>query len=388
MKNMVDQHIAVFGESGSGKTVLLSSFYGPTQEKGFAERNRFNVVAESQTQAVSLYQNYVGMRDSRILPEPTQFRSTAYSFLLKMAVRTPGAQKNKPSHDMMRVVWHDYPGEWFEKDVSGEEADRRVEGFRELLGSDVAILLVDAQRLIDNAGQEHAYLKSLFFNYRQGFEALKDSILDDGSPLTRFPRIWMIALSKADLLPDLDVHALKDLVIGKAGADLARLNETISSMVQAPDALSVGDDFLLLSSAKFTPEEIRLEDRIGLDLILPIASVLPYERHLRWVNAKQLPVEVGKRLLSSADALAGVLGGVLGLLARRAPVRIRPVVGLVAGFLSKDKVEQFVEMGRDRLEEVERTAVEKREYLIATLAKFRIDLQAGEADDVLLRSLR
>jgi len=26
-----EQHVAVFGEAGSGKTVLLSSFFGPTQ---------------------------------------------------------------------------------------------------------------------------------------------------------------------------------------------------------------------------------------------------------------------------------------------------------------------------------------------------------------------
>ena len=31
----LEQHIAVFGESGSGKTVLLSSFYGATQEPQF-----------------------------------------------------------------------------------------------------------------------------------------------------------------------------------------------------------------------------------------------------------------------------------------------------------------------------------------------------------------
>lgn len=207
-KKMIERHIAVFGESGSGKTVLLSSFYGPTQEKGFAEKNGFNVVSESRGQANSLFQNYVGMRDDRELPEATRFASTAYSFMLKMAPNSAGGSP-AASHDTMRMVWHDYPGEWFGKDLSGEEANRRVDGFRSLLTSDVAILLVDAQRLIENKGQEHAYLKSLFFTYREGFAALRDDILTDGAPLTRFPRIWMIALSKADLLPDLDVHGFK-----------------------------------------------------------------------------------------------------------------------------------------------------------------------------------
>jgi ABC-type lipoprotein export system ATPase subunit len=31
LKRALEQHIAVFGESGSGKTVMLSSFYGATQ---------------------------------------------------------------------------------------------------------------------------------------------------------------------------------------------------------------------------------------------------------------------------------------------------------------------------------------------------------------------
>ncbi len=377
----LEQHIAVFGESGSGKTVLLSSFFGRTREKGFAERNRFNVVAGDLGQGRALYQNYVGMRDSRTLPEPTQFRSTAYLFTLKMAAKEP------VSRDNMRIVWHDYPGDWFEKDVSGEEALRRVEGFRSLLGSDVAVLLVDAQRLIDNEGQEHAYLKSLFYNYREGFEALKDDILEDSRPLARFPRVWMIALSKADLLPDLDVRAFRDLVIGKAGADLTRLSDTIASMVEAPDALAVGDDFLLLSSARFTPDEILVTERIGVDLMLPIASMLPIERHMHWISSKQLPAKIGKELLNGADVIAGVVGGVLGFLSSRAPAKLRPVVELVAGLLSKEVVEHFTAMGREKLEQVERVALQKRQYLAAVLARFRLDLDEGEADEVLLRSL-
>lgn len=44
-KNKLEQQIAACGESGSGKTVLLSLFFGPTQEERCGERNLFNVVA-------------------------------------------------------------------------------------------------------------------------------------------------------------------------------------------------------------------------------------------------------------------------------------------------------------------------------------------------------
>lgn len=385
-KKAIEQHIAVFGESGSGKTVLLSSFYGRAKEKDFAQRNRFNVVADSQTQANTLYQNYVGMRDSRELPDPTELRSTAYPFTLKMAP-IPGGQQNV-SAGSMQIVWHDYPGEWFEKDVAGAQAERRVEGFRALLGSDVAVLLVDAQRLIDNKDQEHAYLKSLFHNYREGFEALRDDILVGGKPLVRFPRIWMIALSKADLLPELNVQDFQDLVIGKAGTNLTQLSETVSGMVQSPEALSFGDDFLLLSSARFTPDAILVNERIGVDLMLPIASVLPFERHLRWARSKQLPAKIGKELLRSADSVAAAVEGVLGFLATRTSGNLKAVIASIASLLSRDVLGQFTELGREKLEEVERVAVARSDYLAAVLARFRLDLEEGEVNEVLLRSLR
>ena len=70
---------------------------------------------------------------------------------MKLRDRGTNAKSPKP-FDALRLVWHDYPGEWFEEDVSGpEEAQRRVDTFKSLLGSDVAFLLVDGQRLLDNA---------------------------------------------------------------------------------------------------------------------------------------------------------------------------------------------------------------------------------------------
>ena len=102
--------------------------------------------------------------------------------------------------DALRLVWHDYPGEWFTQEPSStEEAARRVETFTKLLKSDVALVLVDGQKLLDHAGEEEKYLKSLLWGLRGGLEKLRDDILTDGEPLTEFPRIWILALSKADL---------------------------------------------------------------------------------------------------------------------------------------------------------------------------------------------
>ncbi len=49
-----EQNIAVFGESGSGKNVLLSSFFGATQEPSFATGSHYKVVADDTGQGTLL----------------------------------------------------------------------------------------------------------------------------------------------------------------------------------------------------------------------------------------------------------------------------------------------------------------------------------------------
>ena len=229
---VLEQHIAVFGESGSGKTVLVSSFYGATQEPQFLKSSRFHVTADDTGQGHRLLRNYLGMKDSR-RPEPTRFSSTPYSFSVRLSDKNGKADGPEP-FNALHLVWHDYPGEWFEQDVSGEEAERRVDTFKALLGSDVAFLLVDGQRLLDNAGEEERYLKSLFGSFRTGLERLEDQLLVDGKPLVRFPRIWVLALSKADLLPDLDVFDFRNLVILKAYEDLDELRKVLDGIRRLP----------------------------------------------------------------------------------------------------------------------------------------------------------
>src|SRR3954454_5054143 len=181
LSTALEQHIAVFGESGSGKTVLVSSFYGAAQEPQYLKKSLFHVVADDIGQGNRLHRNYLGMRDSARPPEATRFSAMSYSFSVKLKNGSGAKSMNARPFDALRLVWHDYPGEWFEEDVSGpEEAQRRVDTFRSLLGSDVAVLLVDGQRLLDNAGNEERYLKSLLTNFRNVLLSLKDDLLDDG----------------------------------------------------------------------------------------------------------------------------------------------------------------------------------------------------------------
>lgn len=384
----LEQEIAVFGESGSGKTVLLSSFYGPTQEPGFGKENLYEVIAENFTQGGRLHKNYLGMRKRAEVPEANKFTSHSYTFrITPKSSPDPKVQKATPV-DSLRLVWHDYPGEWFEQEPnSEEEAQRRVDTFRSLLGSDVAFLLVDAQRLSDNEGQEERYLKSLFTNFRTGLSLLKDDILVDGAPLVEFPRIWVVALSKADLLPDLDVYAFKELVIDGAAGELAMLAETIGEMVEGKGALSVGEDFVRFSSAKFSPDKIDLTQRIGLDLIVPLAAMLPFERHAQWAEKKaitKIPDKVVDNLMGGAGILAGLLVGKK----LKLPGPIGVVAGLLGLVLTPEVVNGLLNMAKSALEETKKQALEKQQYFTAVLTGFRLALIKGEEDRVLLRSRR
>lgn len=384
-----EQHIAVFGESGSGKTVLVSSFLGPTQEGSYSN-DLWDLVADETGQGNRLYQNYLGMRDRATAPASTHFASTTYYFSVKLKGGDNAAARRRP-FDALRLAWHDYPGEWFEESPSGdEETNRRVDTFRSLLRSDVALLLVDGQKLLDYRGEEERYLKSLMTNFRQGVLRLKDDLLGEEDRLVEFPRIWIVALSKADLFPDWDVYSFRDLVIEKAAGHLDDLRVTLRDFVDTPDALSVGEDFMLLSSAKFavpaaergpTPVAIDVTQRVGLDLILPVASMLPLERRVQWNERMEVPRRVLDTLADGADILAvallsGKFNHLLAMLPKVGPLASRAGPALAAA----------ARMGGSQLREANDQARARHDYLTATLTQLKLDLEQGVTRRLLIKS--
>lgn len=385
-----EQHIAVFGEAGSGKTVLVSSFYGPTQE-GSYKNDLWDLVALQTGQGHRLYQNYLGMRDSATTPLPTRFANTTYEFSVKLKRGDDEEAKKRP-FDELRLAWHDYPGEWFQDDPSSEEERRRrTDTFFSLLKSDVALLLVDGQKLLDHCGDEERYLKAVFGNFRQNLVRLKDDLLAENGPLIEFPRIWIIALSKADLFPDWDVDTFRDLVILKAADDIDRLRATVAELIDTPAALSIGDDFMLLSSAKFEvkpqtaePVDIDVTKRVGLDLILPVASLLPLERRVLWEERMRIPRQVVDSLADGADVIAAALTG----------AKFAGVEKLLKKFAKTDKRAEFVakalpvlagaiKIAGPKLREMNEEARAQQNHLRAMLTQFKIDLEQGRADKVI-----
>jgi hypothetical protein len=299
--------------------------------------------------------------------------------------------KQRP-FDILRLAWHDYPGEWFEESPSSdEEADRRVDTFRSLLRSDVALLLVDEQKLLDYQGEKERYLKSLLTNFNQGLLRLKEELLADEGRLVEFPRIWIIALSKADLFPDWDVHSFRDLVIWNAAEHIDHLRATLQEFVDTPGALSMGEDFMLLSSAKFElsanrePVEIDVTRRVGVDLILPVASLLPLERRVQWQEKMKIPMKVLEALADNADELASALSGGKGLVVANVVAKL-PKVGPVARIAAVPAMVAAVKMAGSRVRQINEQARRNHDYLTATLTQFKLDLEQGETERLLIRS--
>ncbi|WP_207454668.1 TRAFAC clade GTPase domain-containing protein [Herbiconiux sp. SYSU D00978] len=384
----LEQHIAVFGESGSGKTVMVSSFYGATQEQAYKRDALFDVVADSQAQGRFLHQNYLGMRGSARLPIATRFASDSYAF--SMNLKNEGKQRERRrAFDALRLVWHDYPGEWFEQDLDGAEAIRRVETFRNLLRSDVALLLIDGQRLLDNTGEEERYLKALLTSISNGLRLVKDEVLTGGRRLVQFPRIWVFALSKCDLLPDVDVFRFRDILVEKASNEIDRLQEVLSEFVESSEALSVGEDFVLLSSAKFDGGKIEVTERVGLNLVLPIAAMLPFERHVRWARAMQGGGKVFEHLIRGAGAMAAAAGGIGALAVKlsQGDNKLLTSLGLILTHFGS-ALEDAAEMGAEKLKRANEDALAKKETLRAVLTGFQLSLIQGESERILLRGSR
>jgi hypothetical protein len=96
----------------------------------------------------------------------------------------------------------------------------------------------------------------------------------------------------------------------------------------------MGEDFMLLSSAKFElssagrePVQIDVTKRVGVDLILPVASVLPVEHLVQWQEKINIPMKVLDTLAD--DTLAKVLIGGMSLGIGKVVAKL-PTVGPLA----------------------------------------------------------
>ncbi|AJE67041.1 ATP-binding protein [Corynebacterium glutamicum] len=376
MNKTVDQQIALFGQSGSGKTALLCSFYGTARESSQDDVKLFEISADDDRHT-ELMKLYLGMKDDSLFPPTNRFKSKNTVFSLKQK-GVPIKEAGKA--DQVRVTWNDYPGEWFEGGTTTEsEKQDKINTFRNLLGSDVALFLVDGQKLHDYADEEERYLRYLFDSFTESLNQIKEAILEDGTPLQQFPRIWVIALSKADLWPDLTVTEFENLLIKKAGNEINELRSKLLEFIDNDDAFSFGKDFLLLSSAKFTPGHIDLSQRKGVDVLLPLACVLPIQHQLWWQELRVLPINLANRLVGNEFVKNGMK-----IIFKMASNKFIDNKKGLAMLVFAELVMEMLDQPEEQLHNVRGVAIEKREFLKALTADFTSRLKQAQTDKILV----
>ena len=243
--------LAMFGQSAAGKTTLLASYFGNQQRHAFEERHGFRLQAQETSDGNQLLGRYYGMEQGRFPHGSDEFREHRFAVMLRMPEKSERA---------FGVVWYDYPGGWWERTPSdvGEQEARR-EALEKLVTSHVGILLLDGAKYVSEG---MPYVRNLLDHFKNEIHRLAPS-----SPNDELPRQWIIAVSKADLLPPgTTAEAVcKDL--------LTNASDQLHGLAKAlPSHTSFGRHFLLLSAARGDGARVMdAHSYIGLTLVAPLA---------------------------------------------------------------------------------------------------------------------
>jgi GTPase SAR1 family protein len=253
--NAPEIRLALFGQSASGKTTFLASYFGNQQRNSFEEAHGYRLEAEDISDGNQLLSRYYRMEAGEFPLGTEQF--TEHGFGLKLhGLPEPG----------LRIVWYDYPGGWWERTPKdNSEKLARREAFAKLLTSHVGILLIDGMRFRKDG---LPYVRQLFDQFRAEVRRISDDFKNADSPLETLPHQWVLAISKADLLSaDQTAEVIcKEIVAGAA--------DQLAGVAKAMNSTTFGNQFLLLSSVR--GDGARVTDAhqyVGLHLVAPVALV-------------------------------------------------------------------------------------------------------------------
>ncbi|WP_205832936.1 hypothetical protein [Azohydromonas caseinilytica] len=247
-----DIRVALFGQSGAGKTTFLVSYFGNQQRHSFEQKHGYRLEADDVAVGNQLLSRYYKMECGQF-PDGTSV-SSEYKFNLKLAgLSEPG----------LHITWVDYPGAWWESQPKDSaEKTSRQNALSGLLGCHVGLLLVDGMQY-----RRHglSYVRALLDQFKSEIRRLKDA----ASKVTQrenFPQIWLLAISKADVLsPGTTAEMIgKEITMGAA--------DQIKGVADALDSKQFGHQYLLLSSAEADGSKVLDATKcIGFQLLAPIA---------------------------------------------------------------------------------------------------------------------
>lgn len=351
--------IALFGPSASGKTTFLASYFGNQQRNSFEEAHGYRLEAAEVADGNQLLSRYYRMEKGEFPLGTEQFFE--YQFGLKLSgLSEPG----------LRVVWYDYPGGWWERTPKDEsEKAARREALAKLLTSHVGILLVDGSKYASDGPR---YVRHLLDQFKNEARRISDDFAASGAPLAPLPNQWIIAISKADLLPhDTTAEKVCREIVSEAADQLAGVAKAVKSK-------SFCSQYLLLSSVRGDGGHvIDAQDYIGLPLVAPVALLSV----LSELADKQSRGTVFGPLKSVLEGLSAVVDLVSNL-REFLPPKYHRLTLLLSALPLKDGLDKGAKYFREK----QAAAAKKGEVMKATAAALRAELASDQAQRAFYRN--
>jgi GTPase SAR1 family protein len=353
MPSRPEVRIALFGMKGAGKTTLLASYFGNQQRNAFEERHGYRLEAADAAQGSVLLSRYYRLEGGDF-PIGTDGFDTLRFGLKVHDLPTPS----------LDVVWYDYPGGWWETAPSDEaERDARRKALELLLDSHAAILLIDSERY---AKEGLTYARSLLDQFRAEIRRIVNELSALGKA-PDFPEQWLIAFSKADLLPERTTALTLAQELREGAADqLSGIQKAVGGHV------SFGQEFLLLSAVRGDGSRVLdAHQSLGLTTIAPLVLLGALSR----VAEKTGRGRVWGTLATALDVMRG-LTEVVDKLDDILPVKYRVLTVLIKALRTKEGLTVSAEKLRER----QKAAAKRGKALDAAAYALRAELASPDTE--------
>lgn len=359
----LELNMAFFGAPGAGKTCLVSSFYGYQQTAGFKTERGYGLAASDAKVDTALTHHFNQITSGAWPRSSRVFHNYSFDFVV-----------HPLDSSVAKVNWYDYPGEWWEKTLDPSEAARDAEDFARVLQCDVAFLVIDGQRYTEDGAK---YLRTLLPLMKRQFQRHRSLMESNGKPLDRYPRRWVLTLSKSDLMPDgFTARDLHEAITREAAAERDDLARTLLQMVGRPD--DEAETFfttLLLSSLPRQGADAEDRQPFGMELIAPIALAETVEEAIRLAK----PGGTGPLIW-----IASLFSRLLKLLPNfknRLPPRLQQIVTV----LERVRAWEWVDQGVEKLEVARSAAIARKDNLEATYLSMLAELKRPAAQQAYYR---
>lgn len=353
MPSRPEVRVALFGMKGAGKTTLLASYFGNQQRHAFEERHGYRLEAADAAQGSVLLSRYYRLEGGDF-PIGTDGFDTLRFGLKVHELPTPS----------LDVVWYDYPGGWWES-APGDEAERaaRRQALERLLDSHAAILLIDSERYM---AEGFTYVRSLLDQFRAEIRRIVNELSALGKP-PDFPEQWLIAFSKADLLPERSTALTLAEELREAAADqLSGVQKAVGG------SSSFGREYLLLSAVRGDGRRVLdAHQSLGLTAIAPLVLLGALSR----VAEKNGRGAIWGTLATTLDVLRGVTEAI-DKLDDFLPAKYRVLTVLLKALRTKEGLSVSAEKLRAR----QKSAAHRGKALDAAAYALRAELASAETE--------